>query len=43
MNTWHCTKQERHLPHTWKYRKNSQWYRCDGQDLRVLRMRSNQC
>lgn len=46
MQTWHCTKPERHLPHTWHYRKTRRWFRCDGQDLRVLRTdqnRSNPC
>jgi hypothetical protein len=37
MRTWHCTTQGRHLPHTWFYRNEQRWYRCDGQDLRVLR------
>lgn len=36
MNTWHCTHQDRHLPHTWFYRKERRWYRCDGQQLRRL-------
>jgi hypothetical protein len=33
MLTWHCTTRARHLPHTWFYRKQQQWYRCDGQSL----------
>lgn len=31
MQTWHCTNRERHLPHTWYYRKDGCRYRCDGQ------------
>lgn len=33
MHTWHCTDGERHLPHTWYYRKIRRWFRCDGQPL----------
>ena len=36
MQTWHCTTYKRHLPHTWFYRRNRTWYRCDGQELRRL-------
>jgi hypothetical protein len=36
MLTWHCTTRVRHLPHTWYYRKERRWYRCDGQQLRPL-------
>ena len=43
MQTWRCTTQGRHLPHTWYYRKTAQWYRCDGQDSQAPENeRSNQ-
>ena len=35
MQTWHCTTGKRHLPHTWLYRKNRTWYRCDGQEIKA--------
>jgi hypothetical protein len=33
--TWHCTKYLRHLPHTWFYRRDRTWYRCDGQEVKA--------